>query len=110
MVKIWFTRTSKIRNFEISILLNNTSEVQGTEAVNQESFLMLLQPIFIFSVPTPHELAPAASEYLGSSRNSLSNIYSRKLIFLINSSYEPLKNYEQLKMENFHSNKWPIKM
>ena len=66
---------------------------------------MLLQPIFIFSVPTPHELAPAASEYLGSSRNSLSNIYSRKLIFLINSSYEPLKNYEQLKMENFHSNK-----
>ena len=79
MVKIWFTRTSKIRNFEISILLNNTTapEVLGTEAVNQESFLMLLQPIFIFSVPTPHELAPAASEYLGSCRNSLS-IYSGK--------------------------------
>ena len=57
--------------------ITNTIEVPGTETVSQESFLMLLQPIFIFSVPAPHELAPAASEYLGSCRNSLS-IYSRK--------------------------------
>ena len=73
---------AKIGKMELLLLpffkiLNITTKVSGTETVSQESFLMLLQPIFIFSVPAPHELAPAASEYLGSCRNSLS-IYSRK--------------------------------